>query len=113
MTSRFAPGRAARRGLLCLALAALAPAAARTEGTNEVGIDNFTFSPNVLTIAPGTEVTWTNHDDIPHSIVIPSIQARSKAIDTDKEFTFKFDKAGNFAYICGLHPHMQGKIVVK
>jgi plastocyanin len=34
----------------------------------EVTIDNFTFSPQTLTIKAGTKVTWMNRDDIPHAV---------------------------------------------
>jgi len=35
----------------------------------EVKIDNFSFGPASLTVAAGTTVTWTNRDDIPHTVV--------------------------------------------
>jgi plastocyanin len=38
---------------------------------------------------------------------------RSKALDTDDSYSFTFASAGTYDYFCGLHPHMQGKIVVK
>jgi plastocyanin len=96
--------------LACLLLPA---AAARSNDSSQVTIDNFTFSPAKLIVAKGTDVTWANHDDIPHTIVLTTIGARSKAIDTDKTFTYRFDKAGTFAYVCGLHPQMHGQVVVK
>lgn len=103
----------ARRGLLCLALAGVAAMGARAEdGKVEVKIDNFAFLPNELTIKKGTEVTWTNHDDIPHTVVAIGKSLRSKTLDTDASFTFRFDQPGTYNYICGLHPHMKGKIVV-
>jgi plastocyanin len=108
------PGATARRVLLCALLGGLiGPASAWPDDGLDVGIDNFKFGPAALTIATGTEVTWTNHDDIPHSIVLNSLGVRSKALDTDKAFSYKFDKAGTFFYICGLHPFMQAKVVVK
>ena len=64
-------------------------------------------------VTRGTAVTWTNADDIPHSIVLTAIGVRSKAIDTDQSFTYQFDKAGTFSYVCGLHPQMHGQVVVK
>jgi plastocyanin len=91
----------------------LIPAAARPDGGQQVTIDNFTFSPATLTIARGTRVTWTNQDDIPHSIVLGGIGVHSKALDTDNSFSYRFDRAGTFAYICGLHPHMHGQVVVR
>ena len=35
-----------------------------------------------------------------------------KALDTGDTYEFTFTKAGDFAYFCGLHSHMQGKITV-
>ena len=58
-------------------------------------------------------MTWTNQDDIPHSIVLTALGVRSKALDTDKAFTYRFEQAGTFVYICGLHPFMHAKVVVK
>jgi len=37
--------------------------------TSQVRIDNFAFAPADLIVAPGTTVTWVNHDDIPHTVV--------------------------------------------
>ena len=99
------------RGLLLVCL--LAPAAARSDNAAAVKIDNFTFGPGKLEVAKGTTVTWTNQDDIPHSILLGALGVRSKALDTDNTFTFQFDKAGTFSYICGLHPQMHGQVVVK
>ena len=77
-----------------------------------VKIDNFTFNPATLTVAAGTTVVWDNGDDIPHSVVATEKAFRSKALDTEDKFSFTFSKAGDYEYICGLHPHMKGKIVV-
>lgn len=78
----------------------------------QVIIDNFTFSPETLTIKAGTKVVFVNHDDIPHTIVAVARTFRSKALDTDESFSFTFAEAGTFDYFCGLHPHMKGKIIV-
>jgi plastocyanin len=91
----------------------LLPAAARSNDGGGISIDNFTFSPAKLVISKGTEVTWTNQDDIPHAIVLSTIGVHSKAFDTDKTFSYRFDKPGTFAYICGLHPQMHGEVVVR
>ena len=47
-----------------------------------IQIENFTFNPAELTIKPGTKVTWTNADDIPHSVVEDGTKFRSKPLDT-------------------------------
>jgi plastocyanin len=105
------PGVWARTALLCFVLAI--PASGWSDEGSRIGIDNFKFAPTPLTVEKGTEVTWINHDDIPHSIVLNSLGVRSKAMDTDGTFTYKFDKSGTFFYVCGLHPYMQAKVVVK
>src|SRR5271168_4681615 len=73
----------------------------------KVTIDNFTFSPPELKVKVGDSVTWTNHDDIPHTVVSAG-KFRSKAMDTDNTFTFTFTAAGDYKYFCSLHPHMTG-----
>ena len=79
----------------------------------QVVIDNFTFSPTPLKVKAGTTVTWVNHDDIPHSIVCPALKVHSHALDTDDSFVCKFDLAGTYDYLCGIHPHMHGQVVVE
>lgn len=104
-----------RRLILAVALGGVAAPgpAARAADTATVTIDNFTFTPAVLTISVGTAVTWTNHDDIPHTVVLPSPAPRSPVLDTDDHFSFTFAAAGTYTYFCSLHPHMQATVVVK
>jgi plastocyanin len=79
----------------------------------EVKIDNFSFGPQALTIAPGTKVTWTNRDDIPHTVVSTEGVFKSRVLDTDEKFSFTFDKPGNYPYFCSIHPKMTGTVIVK
>jgi amicyanin len=81
--------------------------------TSLVHISNFTFTPAEITVAPGTAVTWTNEDDIPHAIAATGKAFRSKALDTGENYSFTFTVPGTYDYFCSLHPHMQGKIIVK
>jgi plastocyanin len=80
--------------------------------TAEVKIDNFSFTPQTLTIAVGTTVTWTNRDDIPHTVVSTDGVFKSKVRDTDEKFSYTFTKAGTYPYFCSVHPKMTGKVVV-
>ena len=79
----------------------------------EVRIDNFTFGPVTLTVPVGTTVTWTNKDDIPHTVVSTDRAFKSEVLDTDEKFSFTFTKAGNYPYFCSIHPKMTGKLTVK
>ena len=78
-----------------------------------IAIDNFTFGPQDLHVKAGTTVTWTNRDDIPHTVVSATLAFKSKALDTDQTFSFTFTTPGSYKYFCSLHPHMTGTIVVE
>jgi len=81
--------------------------------TTEVKIDNFSFGPATLTVPAGTTITWTNRDDIPHTVVSTDGVFKSKVLDTDEKFTFTFSKAGTYPYFCSIHPKMTGKVIVQ
>jgi len=83
--------------------------------TMEVKIDNFSFGPVTLTVPVGATVTWTNRDDIPHTVVSTddSKTFKSKVLDTDDRFSFTFSKAGTYPYFCSIHPKMTGKVIVQ
>jgi len=98
---------AAGAAVCCAVYAALAAA-----GETHLTIDNFTFTPNTITVPVGTRIVWENNDDIPHSVVETTGKFHSAALDTEDKFSFTFDRVGTFEYFCGLHPHMTGKVVV-
>jgi plastocyanin len=79
----------------------------------EVKIDNFSFGPGIVTVPVGTTVTWTNRDDIPHTVVSDDKVFKSKVLDTDEKFSYTFTKPGTYAYFCSIHPKMTGKVVVQ
>ena len=83
------------------------------EGTEmKVRIDNFAFTPKVLTVRAGTKVTWTNQDDVPHNVVSTEKKFASAVLDTDQTFSFTFDTPGAFPYFCKIHPMMTGTVQV-
>jgi plastocyanin len=75
----------------------------------EVKIDNFSFGPQTLTVSLGTTVTWTNRDDIPHTVVSTDGGFKSKVRDTNEKFSYTFTAPGTYSYFCSLHPKMTGK----
>jgi plastocyanin len=82
---------------------------------NTVTIDNFAFAPSILTVAPGTKVTWNNKDEEPHTVTSADggQMFKSPALDTNDKFSFTFDKPGAYKYFCSIHSHMTGLIIVK
>jgi len=115
MTTRKCPA-AARRAVNLSAVLVTAllflPAPVRAADAT-IKIDNFTFDPPRLTVKAGTTVTWYNEDDIPHTVAAVGKHFRSKALDTDGNFSFTFTIPGSYEYFCSLHPHMTGVIVVE
>jgi plastocyanin len=109
--------------LLLLPIAAARPAlaasndagdAAATGPIYRVDIHNFAFSPSTLTVPKGARIVWTNRDDEPHTIVSAAGAFKaSQALDTDDSFATTLDKPGAYAYFCGIHPMMVGKIIVR
>ena len=89
--------------------------AQQTASTMEVKIDNFSFGPVTVTVPVGTTVTWTNRDDIPHTVVSTDDPKafRSKVLDTDEKFSFTFSKPGTYPYFCSIHPKITGTVIVQ
>lgn len=103
--------------LAVLSASERASAAASPESSTgsaaEVKIDNFAFTPGVITVKVGTEVTWINHDDIPHTVDSTQGKFKSAALDTDNKFQFRFTEPGEYPFYCRMHPKMTGKVVVQ
>jgi len=81
--------------------------------SQSVAIKMFAFTPQVITVAPGTTVTWTNADEDPHTVTANDKSFHSAALDEGEKFSFTFTRPGEYAYFCSLHPHMTGKVIVK
>ncbi len=78
-----------------------------------IAIDNFKFGVASLEVAAGTTVTWTNRDDVPHTVASTTKIFKSPPLDTGEAFSYTFKEAGTFEYYCSMHPRMIGKIVVR
>jgi plastocyanin len=78
-----------------------------------VNIDHSTFIPSEITVAPGTTVTWVNIETMPHTVVDTNKAFKSKTLVRDGRFSFTFTTAGDFDYLCSIHPNMKGKVIVK
>jgi plastocyanin len=78
-----------------------------------VSMDHNTFIPGEITVVPGTTVTWINNEAMPHTVVDSNKGFRSKALVKDASFSFTFATAGDYSYLCSIHPNMKGKVIVK
>jgi amicyanin len=100
-------------GLFVALCAAIAPSAQSRPPAIDVKIDNFSFTPVELKVPIGATVTWTNRDDIPHTVVSTDKVFKSKVMDSDEKYSFTFGTAGTYAYFCSIHPKMTGKVIVQ
>jgi len=114
--NRFIPG-VVLAALLLIAASGLRMASAAdssaTSSALQVQIDNFSFTPQEIRVKAGTTITWTNRDDIPHTVVSTDRAFKSKALDTDDKFTTTLAKPGTYTYFCSIHPKMTGKVIVE
>jgi plastocyanin len=102
--------------LFGLAVAGVSKQVAASEAAAEVmiKIDNFSFGPQTVTVPAGTQVTWINQDDIPHTVVSEDKTTfKSHPLDTDEKFSYTFAKPGTYTYFCSIHPKMTAKVVVQ
>jgi len=97
--------------IIALMLIASHAEAADDKG-KDISIKEYMFAPVALTVPVGSKVTWTNHDDVPHTIVDTGRQFRSSALDTNDSYSYIFLKPGTYHYFCTLHPQMVGTINV-
>ena len=81
----------------------------------QISIDNFKYVPETLTVPVGTKLTWTNHDDMPHTVTSTSKPKilDSEALDTDDQFSHVFAEPGVYTYVCTVHPKMSGQVIVE
>ena len=58
----------------------------------------------------GESVTWVNRDPFPHTVTAAAGKFDSKSIAANGKWSYRATKAGEFPYICTLHPNMKGTI---
>jgi plastocyanin len=101
-----------RAGLAAGLVAVLAVAATPVLAADSaVSIAGFAFGPGSVTVEVGDTVTWTNDDTAPHTATA-SGDFDTGTIAVGDSASVTFDTAGTYAYVCSIHPAMQGTVVV-
>ena len=95
-----------------LTLGVAAPALSQGGAAASAAIRVFQFQPGALAVRPGTRVTWTNEDGVPHRVKANDDSFESEDLAQGDTFEHTFDAAGTFDYICAIHPDMTGTITV-
>jgi plastocyanin len=124
--------------IVLLTLAVLVPGcSSSSQGTNNsatphaVTIQGIAFAPSKLTVPVGTKVSWTNNDNVKHTVTsgkpgkdaIPGVSKGtgphpSGVFDhpmsaTGGAFSFTFKKPGTYTYFCRIHSSMRASIIVQ
>lgn len=109
------PLRPALAVLFALVLAACSEAVtpAAPVATNQVDLPrSYRFAPEDITVAAGTEVTWTNHDSFTHSVRLLD-GGEVHTMKPGETVSLTFTTPGLFRYDCSLHPKdMHGSVLV-
>ena len=85
----------------------------RRAGGTTVRIETFAYAPQTLRTTVGTTVRWTNADPAQHTVTSTGNGPLSSTVlGRGKGYTFRFGRAGTFAYFCEIHPSMKGRVVV-
>ncbi len=74
------------------------------------------FDPHTITVKAGTGVTWTNHDNVLHTVTgsQPNPDGMfDRWLQPGDEFTFTFETPGTYEYGCVVHPWASGVVVVE
>ena len=109
--------RALRSGVRLPATAALALlvlgslGGAVSAASASVTIRDLAFQPSTVTVRVGDTVTWTNADDVVHTVRWASGQ-ESRELARGESYSRTFSQAGSYGYICGPHPFMTGTVRV-
>lgn len=90
---------------------------AATAEAVEIGVGDNTFTPNKITVVPGTTVTWTHTGQRPHTVTADDGSFVSGTIQPGDTFSFTFEQPGTFPYYCEFHggpagEGMAGAIIV-
>ena len=77
-----------------------------------ISISNYAYDPSTITVAVGTEVTWTNEDSVVHTVTSAG-NFDSGNMAQGEVFSHTFNEPGTFDYICTPHPYMEGQVIVE
>lgn len=71
------------------------------------------FSPSTITVPINTTVTWTNKDDVPHTVTNALGFFDSGSLDYGETFSYNFSVEGTYTYSCTIHSSIQGTVIVE
>ena len=107
------------RTALPLVAALIVIGAATPEASQSaVTVRLFQFTPGQIEVPAGTRVTWTNQDDIAHTVTSGTPERREDRFDAalagkGATASVELREPGVYPYFCNRHQSMRGEIRVK
>jgi plastocyanin len=103
---------------LVLALGVATPALPQGGVVASAAIRVFQFQPGALAVRPGTRVTWTNEDDITHTVTSglpgsPDGRFDVRLAGKGTSGGASFSEPGVYPYFCTRHQSMRGEVLVR
>lgn len=103
---------------LVLTLGVVGPALSQGGVSASAEIRVFQFQPGALEVRAGTRVTWTNQDDITHTVTSGAPGSPDGGFDVrlagkGASGSATFSDPGVYPYFCTRHQSMRGEVVVR
>lgn len=89
------------------------PGRAAAPARHVVEIRQFQFQPDTLRVAVGDTVVWINRDIVAHTATDSAGAWDSGEIAKDGRWAYVPRAAGEWAYLCTLHPTMKGRLIAE
>jgi len=81
-------------------------------GVTHMNMQNFAYQVANIQVRAGTTVTWTNQDNVPHSITFKNGMKDSGLLSQGQSFSYTFNTPGTYQYYCSVHPYMVATVTV-
>ena len=81
-------------------------------GVTDLTIQNLAYRPANIQVRVGTTVTWTNQDNVPHSVTFKNGMKDSGLLSQGQSFSYTFNTPGTYQYYCTVHPYMVATVTV-
>ncbi len=82
-------------------------------GPVTVDIVDFEYDPPTITVAAGTEITFTNSDGAAHTATARDGEFNTESIAGGEQATVTAEGSGEVAYFCSFHPFMEATVVIE
>ena len=115
MTRRSVVAAAAALALL---IGAAGPVRSQPAALASAAVRVFQFQPGALEVRAGARVTWTNQDDITHTVTSGTPESADGRFDVRLDGkgasgSATFAAPGVYPYFCARHTSMRGEVVVR